>query len=77
MNSQSIHGIYSINGHLWTGVQMQELKESSFDNPSVLAIVILPHTERSLCDQILKSVLSLFIFWGEVFRLTKLIIICP
>ena len=39
---------------------MQALEKSSFDNPSVLAIVILPYTERSRCDQTLKSVLSLF-----------------
>ena len=40
---------------------MQALEKSSFDNPSVLAIVILPYTERSSGDQTLKSVLSLFI----------------
>ena len=40
---------------------MQALEKSSFDNPSVLTIVILPYTERSRCDQTLKSVLILFI----------------
>ena len=39
---------------------MRALEKSSFDNPSVLAIVILPYTESSRCDQTLKSVLSLF-----------------
>ena len=42
-------------------MQMQALEKSSFDSPSVLAIVILPYAERSRCDQTLKSVLSLFI----------------
>ena len=40
---------------------MQALEKSSFDNPTVLAIVILQYTERSRCDKILKSILSLFI----------------
>ena len=40
---------------------MQALEKSSFDESSVLVIVILPYTERSRCDQTLKSVLILFI----------------
>ena len=31
---------------------MQALEKSSFDNPNVLATVILPYIERSRCDQI-------------------------
>ena len=50
----------------WRGVQIQALEKSSFDNPSVLAIVILPYTERTRCDQILKSVLNLSIL-GVIF----------
>ena len=45
---------------------MQALEKSSLDNPSVLAIVILPYTERSRCNQTLKRVLSLFILWVKI-----------
>ena len=54
-------------------MQIQALEKSSFDSPSVLAIVILPYTERSRCDQTLKSV---FVYFkGEVFPLAKFIIV--
>ena len=39
-------------------------RENSFDNPSVLAIVILPYTKRSRCDQTLKSVLGACLHGG-------------
>ena len=53
-------------------MQMRALEKSSFDNPSVLAIVILPYTERLRCDQTVKSVLSLFILGGKFSHLQSL-----